>query len=239
MPSIDIHYWFGERTFDGVDDFRKELSLAYPDVDVAVKGEQGELGGGLYTLYVELVAALTLKHFLQLILDGVAFDLIKLGADRFMLRPLIEAQRKLRARNTYYTTGEIARLVLVFNETVVTIDADSRVEQSIAASVRELLTLLAAHYSRLVLTSGEPPASVYIPVIEDTTADRVARFRAVLEVDEAMPISKTVFYEYWGVTYGNGAVRVYDVVRCLLLDEQFVDRQECWRLMATRWRQPS
>ena len=237
VPSINVGYWFGESDLEGVNDFREELSLGYPTVEVTVKGEQGDLGGGLYTLFVEVATAITLPHFVQLLLDGVAFDLIKLGVHTFVLRPLLEAQKKLRARNPNREAGEVARLVLLFNDAIVTVDGDSRVEQSISQSLGELLKLLASHYAHLFLSSGEAPVAIYVPVIEDTATNRIARFRAVLEVDEDMYISKTVFFEYWGLTYTSGAVRVYDVARSLLLDEQYVARQEYWRLMEKSWRQ--
>lgn len=236
-PSIKVGYWFGEGDLEGVNEFRRDLCTSYPTVEVAVKGEQGGLGGGLYTLFVEVATAITLPHFVQLLLDGVAFDLIKLGVHTFVLRPLLEAQKKLRARNPRRDAGEIARLVVLFNDAIVTVDADSRVEQNISQSIGELLRLLASHYAHLFLSSGEAPASIYVPVIEDTSTNRVARFRAVLEVDEDMRISKTVFFEYWGVTYTSGSVRVYDVTRSLLLDEQYIARQEYWQLMEKRWQQ--
>ena len=159
MPSINVGYWFAEGDLEGVNDFRRELSLRYPTVEITVKGEQGELGGGLYTLFVEVATAITLPHFVQLLLDGVAFDLIKLGFHTSVLRPLLEAQKKLRARNPNQDAGEIARLVLLlFNDAIVTVDADSRVEQSISQSIGELLRLLASHYTYLFLSSGRWPA---------------------------------------------------------------------------------
>jgi hypothetical protein len=233
-PSVKIHYWFGEGDLDGVEEFRSELSANYSITEV--KGRQGGLGGGLYTLFIEIASSITLPNFLQLIVDGIAFDLIKLGAHNLMLRPLLAAQKKLRARNRG-EDADIAQLKLLFNDSVVTIDAASRVHQKIADSVGELLTLLARHYEHLTLATGERPIHIYIPVIEDTGENPVSRFRAVLEVDEEMRISNKVFFEYWGLKYSTGAIRVYDVARKLLIDEKFVSREFYWDRTQERWRQ--
>ncbi|MFZ2541009.1 MAG: hypothetical protein WAW75_04445 [Gallionella sp.] len=234
-PSVKVHYWFGDGDLEGVEEFRSELSASYSIAEV--KGGQGELGGGLYTLFIEIASSIALPNFLQLIVDGVAFDLIKLGAHNLVLRPLLAAHKKLRTRNHRGDDADIAELKLLFNDSVVTIDAANRVHQKIADSIGELLTLLARHYKHLALATGERPIHIYIPVIEDTGEDPVSRFRAVLEVDEEMRISNKVFFEYWGLKYSKGAVRVYDVANKLLIDEAFISREFYWDRMQDRWKQ--
>lgn len=232
-PSVKVHYWFGEGYLEGADEFHRELLASYASAEL--EGEQGDLGGGLYTLAIEITASISLLYFVKLIVDGIAFDLIKLGAHNFILRPLLAAQKKLRIRNHHGENADIAQLKLLFIDSVVTIDADSRVNQKIADSIGELLTLLAHHYEHLALSSGEKPIHIYIPVIEDSGQNRVSRFRAVLEVDEDMQISNKVFFEYWGLKYSTGVLRVYDVARKLLIDEAFVSREFYWAQMQTRW----
>jgi hypothetical protein len=234
MPSVDVHYWLGEGELPGVEEFRHDLAAAYPVANV--QGEQAALGGGLYTLFVHVTASVSLASVCKLILDGVAFDLIKLGAHNVILRPLLAAQKRLREKNARQKDGDIARLTLLFDDAIVIVDADSSVEQNIADSVGELLTLLARHHSHLALPTGEAPSEIYMPVIEDTGQVAVARFRAVLEVDEDMRISKSVLFEYWGLTYDSGAARVFDVERQLLIDEPFVKREVYWVRMEERWR---
>lgn len=233
VPSVKVHYWFGEGDLEGVEEFCSELSASYPITEV--KGGQGDLGGGLYTLFIEIASSIALPNFLQLIVDGIAFDLIKMGAHNLVLRPLLAAQKELRNRNHRGDDADIAELKLLFNDSVVTIDAASRVNQKIADSVGDLLTSLAQHYEHLALSTGERPIHIYIPVIEDTGENPVSRFRAVLEVDEEMRISNKVFFEYWGLKYSTGAVRVYDVVKKLLIDETFISREFYWDRMQTRW----
>jgi hypothetical protein len=111
----------------------------------------------------------------------------------------------------------------------VVLDADSRVNQSIAESLGSVLLLIAQNYQHLSLRDGRTPIQIYIPLIEDTGHDRHSRFRAVLEVDEDMPVGSSVFFEYWGLRYGEGERRVYDVRRSLLIDEPFLYRREYWQ----------
>ena len=227
-PGVAVSYWFGELALDGEEDFRADLKAAYDEV--SVESGRGDLGGGLYTLFVEIGALVTLPHVVQLILDGIAFDLAKLGAERLILHPLLAAQRKLKERNRAdRESGDFAYLRIKFIDSEVVLDADSRIDQSIAESLGNVLLLIAQNYQHLSLADGRTPIQVYIPLIEDKGRDRRSRFRAVLEVDEDMPIGSSVFFEYWGLRYGEEERRVYDVRRSLLLDEPFLYRREYWR----------
>ncbi len=226
--GVAVSYWLGELALDGAEDFRANLEAAYDQI--SVESERGELGGGLYTLFVEVGALVSLPYVVQLILDGIAFDLIKLGADRLILRPLLAAQKKLKDRNRAdRESGDFAYLRISFSDSEVVLDADSRVNQSIAESLGSVLLLIAQNYQHLSLRDGRTPIQIYIPLIEDTGHDRHSRFRAVLEVDEDMPVGSSVFFEYWGLRYGEGERRVYDVRRSLLIDEPFLYRREYWQ----------
>src|SRR6266852_6158095 len=107
-PVVKIVYWLGEGDLNAVDDFRQELSANY--AAASVEGAQSGAGGGLYTLFVEIAATVTLPYVVRLLLEGVAFDLIKLGTKKFVLRPLLAAQKRLRSRNSRGNAGDIAQL---------------------------------------------------------------------------------------------------------------------------------
>src|SRR4051794_8560298 len=99
--AITVKYWIASdqgRNFDDlqdIDEFRRELNAEYISV---VKGRPAGAGGFTH-LYVEVISSLSFSHFVQLLLDGIAFDLIKRGAESFVLRPFIAAYKKLRDRN--------------------------------------------------------------------------------------------------------------------------------------------
>ena len=120
--AIRIDYWAAQKGSLGLDDlmgiadFREELEAEYVTI---VRGRPGALGG-LYHLSAEVVSTLTLSHVVQLLLDGVAFDLIKSGTKAFVLRPFLSAYKKLRDRNKS-DYGDIDELRLIFQDSLVTI----------------------------------------------------------------------------------------------------------------------
>jgi hypothetical protein len=98
--AIIVRYWVAtdHRPFpdlEGIDEFRKELSDSYISI---VHGRPAGAGGFTH-LHVELLSTFALSHLVQLVLDGVAFDLIKHGTEAFLLRSFIHAYKRLRERN--------------------------------------------------------------------------------------------------------------------------------------------
>lgn len=235
--AITVRYWAaqagatGLHDLDGIDDFRNDLDDNYVAL---VKGRPAGLGG-LYHLSVEIVSTFALSHLVRLLLDGIAFDLIKEGTKTFVLRPFLTAYKKLKDRNKY-GNADIEELRLIFQDSIVIIDGLG--DDSVATSLAPILRTLAANYSNLLLTTGEPPYEIHIPVFEDPAGDRPSRFRVLLEVDETIPsISVADYYKLWGLWYDfSGQRRIYDVPRQLLVDESFMSRQEYWAVMEKRWK---
>ena len=92
--AIKVEYWAEKKAnttdlFDlaGIEEFRAELTNHYVG---AVHARPGPCGG-LYGLVVEFLTSFSLQHFVNLILDGVAYDLIKSGSDALVLRPFVAA----------------------------------------------------------------------------------------------------------------------------------------------------
>jgi hypothetical protein len=234
---IAVRYWAaqagatGLHDLDGIDDFRDDLGEDYV---AFVKGRPGDLGG-LYHLSVEIVSTFALSHVVRLLLEGVAFDLIKEGTKAFVLRPFLAAYKKLKERNRN-GYADIEDLKLIFQDSIVIVD--SLGDGSVAASVGQILQTLAASYSNLLLKTGEPPYEIHIPVFEDPAGDRPSRFRVLLDVDETIPtISVADYYKLWGLWYDfSRQKRIYDVSRQLLVDEPFMSRHDYWAVMEERWR---
>jgi hypothetical protein len=92
----------------------------------------------------------------------------------------------------------------------------------------------------MILSSGEPPFEIHVPVFEDSADDRVCRFRVPLNVDETVRNPTAEYYlKFWGVQYDYARApdydrvyyplsRVYDVQRDLLLDTRFYTRERYW-----------
>ena len=218
--AIAVRYWAAQdgatSLYDlkGIDDFRTELAEHYVSY---VKGRPGDLGG-LYNLSVEIVSTLALSHVLRLVLDGIAFDLIKEGMKAFVLRPFLAAYKRLRERNAD-DPPDIEELRLIFQDAVVTIDCLGH--DTIASSLEGIVKALAANFDRLRLNTSETPFEIHIPVFEDPADDRPSRFRVLLDVDEAIPsVSAEDYFRYWGLWYDfSRQHRVYDLARQLLIDE--------------------
>jgi hypothetical protein len=234
--AIKVNYWAAGNAnlslhdLEGISEFRDELAREYVSI---VRGRPGALGG-LYNLSVEIVSTFTLAHIVRLLLDGLAFDWIKEGTKAFVLRPFLAAYQKLKERQTGHY-GDIDELRLIFQDSVVIVDYLGN--NSIASSLEKIFRTLAQNYQHLVLSSGEPPFEIYIPIFEDPTVDRPSRFRLLLHYDETIPsVSASDYFVYWGLWYDfSHKHRVYDVQRQLLIDEGFLTKEQYWAVLEKRW----
>lgn len=239
-PSLKISYWaeqIGPKAiseFEGIEDFKRTLVAEYTTV---VRGRPGDLGG-LYDLAIHFVSDLTLADIVTFVASGVAYDVLKEGTKSFILRPFIDAYDKLRTRNKWASI-DIEVLTLEFQDSIVTMD--STYDQAIPSQIGEILKRLAEAYPLMVQPTGEAPFEIRIPVLEDTTADSVGRYRAILEVDEMVAKrSASDYYGLWGLWYDySRQFRIYDVQRKNLIDAEFLSRERYWQLSEERWRKQS
>jgi hypothetical protein len=197
--AVRVNYW-AEKTGDwalhdlaGIDDFRRELAEDYVSF---VQGRPGDLGG-LHQLVVEFVSSISLLDAANFLAQGIAFDLIKSGTKAFVLRPFLKAYKKLRDRNA--TTGvDIEQLRIVFQDTSVTIW--NICDGGIFTNLGQIISTLAARYRTMILSSGEPPFEIHVPVFEDPADDRLCRFRVPLDVDETVRNPTAEYYfKFWGL----------------------------------------
>jgi len=214
-----------------MDEFQRELDGEYLTV---IHGRPGDLGG-LYQFAVHFISNITLSDVAAFIGAGVAYDVLKSGAQAFVLRPFLRAFEKLRERNQSFRI-DVEELRLEFRDSIVTID--STYTNAIPSQLGRILVELAKDYSRLRLSSGEMPFEIRIPVLEDTSGDRIGRFRAVLEVDEMIAKRKPEdYFGFWGLWYDySRQFRVFDIKRQLLLDEGFLSRERYWAIQEEKWR---
>lgn len=221
--SVRITYW-AEQTgdhklsdLDGIEAFRVDVARDYVSV---IHARPGELGGLLH-LAVEFVSNISMADVATFLASGMAYDAIKSGVNALVLRPFIQAYRKLKARNRD-SRLDIEVLRLVLSDSVVVIYRLG--DDSILPHLDKILGRLAAEYKHLVLRSGETPFEIHVPVFEDPADDRLSRFRVLLDVDEIIePKPEADYFKLWGLQYDfSRTTRVYDVERHLLLDETFL-----------------
>ena len=116
--SIRVTYWVGEGEIEGINEFSEDLSANYV---ANVRGRRAGLGGGLYQLTVQFLSHLTLKEIVTFLLEGMAYDVIKSATTDFLIRPFIDAYRKLKGREGNRRV-DIDQLQFVFEDTSILIN---------------------------------------------------------------------------------------------------------------------
>jgi hypothetical protein len=237
--SINVTYWAAQtgenslQDLDGIEDFKAELGEQYVSV---VHGRPGDLGR-LLDLTIEIISHLSLADIAGLVASGVAYDVLKNGADALILRPFLTAYRKLRERNKPIRGADIEILRLVLRDSMIVIYRIS--DDSVIEHLERIVLTLGVEYERLLLRSGEQPFSIHIPVFEDDASDRLSRFRVLLDVDETLKPKTSDYFKLWGLHFDFArTTRVYDVERHLLLDEPFLTLQEYWAKWEERHERP-
>lgn len=226
--SVKITYW---AVPDGpasmidlkdIEEFRKELEENYI---AAVHGRRSDsCGGGLYELIIELISNISMADVASWLMGGVAFDLLKHGANSLVIQPLLSAYHKLKEKNKEHGV-RIVELRIVLRDSILIIY--NICEDGIFDNLKGILEAVAKHYSKTFLRSGEGPYEIHVPVFEDTSEDRLIRFRVLLDVDETIaPVIPAAYYNYWGLRFNLSCQsRVFDVSAELLLDEEFFTKE--------------
>jgi hypothetical protein len=231
--AIVVKYWVStdHLPFDdlkGIEEFRNELASAY----VSVVSGRAAGAGGITHLLVELTSTFSLSHLIQLIVDGVAFDLIKNGAEAFVLRPFIAAYNRLHKCNKD-SFVDIGELKIQFRDSLLVLREIS--SNTLLSQLENILATLARSYDKFLLKQGQAPYTIEIPVFEDPEEDRPCRFRVIGDIDETIRSRGPEDYVgFWGLEYDHGGLRVFDVQRQLLLDEQFNTPGRHWAAMSRR-----
>ena len=228
--AINIQYWaFQEEGHtlsrpDGMDVFVEELQEEYV---ARVHGRPADLGGGLYELAVQVVATIAIGDVVKLIADGVAFDLLKVGAKSFVLRPFLKAFEKLK-RSSKNHEVDISELRFIFNDAEILITSVK--PNSIYDNVGPIFKCLVENFKHLQANGSESPYEITIPVFQDPTGE-VCRYRTLLDVDETIEgVSTESYFGLWGVQYDfDRTVRIYDVERKQLIDADFLTVDEYWK----------
>lgn len=227
--AITIDYWAIQEGKDklwqlsGIEEFKDEISQSYIS---RVHGRPGDLGGGLYEFAIKIITNLTLTDFVGLVASGIAFDLLKSGTKLFILRPLLCAYDKLKAKNTDRNL-DISEIKFIFRDTEIVVSKICN--DSIYNSLGEIFRKIADNYEHLQNKTEEYPYSIQIPVFEDPEK-RICRFRVLLEFDEPISNVKPIdYFGYWGLYYDyERTFRIFDVKRQLLIDSEFLTANRYW-----------
>ena len=118
--AIRVDWWYGERVLEDEAELRAELAENYT-VSI-VRTRRGGLGGRLYQLFVEFLSQLTLQEVARVLLEGVAFDLIKSGTKTFFIRPFLDAYQRFKSSQKEEKKVGINRFRFVFQDAAITIE---------------------------------------------------------------------------------------------------------------------
>lgn len=233
--ALTVRYWIASDSptfhdLEGIESFRSALAVDYVSI---VKGRAAG-AGGLTHLYVDLISTLSLSHLCQLLLDGIAFDLIKHGTEAFVLRPFLAAYRSLQERNRKRGTIDIAELKVQFQDSILIIHEISA--DTIVDNLEKILLTLAQNYEHLVRVNGEAPFAIHIPVLEDPEEDRPCRFRIIGDIDETIGSKDSKdYFNFWGIEYDRyPSIQVYDVQKKLLIDDNFHTLEQHWAALTKK-----
>jgi hypothetical protein len=214
---------------DGIDEFRDSLAEDYISI---VKGRPAG-AGGLIHLFVEVVSMLPLSHIVQLLIDGVAYDLIKEGSRSFILRPFISAYKRLKEGNRERKI-DIGTLAIEFQDCRLIIHETAT--DTIIDNLEAILFALSQNYDALALESGELPFEIHVAVVEDPEEDRPCRFRVRGEWDETIRGNgASDYFGFWGLVYIRASIeRVFDVKIQRILGDRFNTIEQHWRHLSWR-----
>jgi hypothetical protein len=206
---------------EGIDEFRNDMQDVYVSL---VRGQSGACGGGLYDLLVHVTSNISLRDVINVIMSGVAYDLIKSGTHSFVLRPLITALEKLKSKNTKNNLT-IDELKFTFQDSDIIIKKIGT--QSLFDDLENIFKALAVNYEFMKDRSGASPYTIHIPIFEDPNP-RFSRFRALLDYDETIEdVTTDSYLQFWGVRYHHeGQTRVFDVHQKLLIDASYMTQDE-------------
>jgi hypothetical protein len=229
--AVSVDWWYSEIELEGVQQFKAELAENYA-VSV-IRDRRGPLGGGLYQLVIEFLSRLTLAEVARILLEGATYDLIKSGTDAFFIRPFLDAYKRFKSRQKKEREARLGidEISFVFQDATITIQ--SLPNTDLLAELESIFRAFARNYESIIRGSKGQLLEIYIPVFEDTSDERVSKFRTLLNTDETLDVSrirKAEYFKLWGLEYySEGSLScVYDVERKIVIEERFYTESQYW-----------
>lgn len=210
--------------FKGITELKRELSNCYVS---RIKGTPvGRGGGGVYEFVIDLIMNTSLEEFTKLLLDGLAFDLIKSNTKKFILKPFIKAFEDFNEKNGGQVT--IREFKFQFENSEVVIRSVN--DQGVYTITPLVFEKIAKVYSVLFdPISKKYPNRICVPVIYDQilTKNESIHFRELLTDENEYlhnNLSPTQYFDFWGLNYEFNNTQsevVYDVANSSLTVNEF------------------
>lgn len=202
--------------FEGEEDlasFKAELHKTY---FATFETEFADRGGGGNFL-IEFLLDITLKDYLMIVASGLAWDIVKLGAQNYLIRPFIKLYKKFRANEA---SQKIEEINLVFRDSRIIITTlNPRKPEIDFELVQDIINAIAQNYSKLLIDNSIEPNEIHVPLIKDNISSTKTIYRYVLSVDEPLIFNQTPpkkfsnedYFMYWGLKYLGWRKYVYNV----------------------------
>ncbi len=190
-------------------DLREELQSTLPDHYTSViRPRGGTAAGGIYDAGVEIIFNLELKDFVMIAVEGLAWDLIKMGTRNFMLRPLVKAFEVLEGESNQAI--DFGSMILRFQDTDLYLYG---MEDMFTVVIPKVIPHLIKNYDSICGADG-PPESIVVPLRYEEGAGRFidGGFGDSHDIEE--------YTKYWGISYDifDTERRIYDVEQSSYLD---------------------
>ena len=222
--TIKVLYW-AEQVDDkihepsGIEEFKGKLSENYISV---VHGRPGDLGG-IDELIIEIISSMSLKEVVNAILMSATYDMIKQGTKSFVLKPFMDAYKSLKDSNSE-TELDIYNIQFTFEDSIIKLYKIT--DNSIYSSIGLVFNLLAKNYDRIILSNGEKPFEIFVPVFEDPDPLYKNKYRLKYNVDETITdFNADAYAKFWGLYYDySRCFKTYDLQGQVLIDKgEFIE----------------
>jgi hypothetical protein len=187
---------------DDLTNLHKELKENYIS-NISPNG--GPQAGGVVDTIVELIFDISFIDFLNILKEGLIFDVVFRREKSYILKPLFNSFAKVEANNECWDYTEVRFL---FNGTEMIVYGTS---QMFTSKLGAVLNLLSKHYNNLDI-----PTQILIPMIREVDVSGNELF---MNHGEGRDYYLDEYSKFWGISYDFGNVKkIYDLENSKIID---------------------
>jgi len=197
MNELFVSIEYNDREFDGIDEFKSNLTENYHN-QIRPKWIPACSEGAEFwiTIFVNTGIADFLKGA---IVGGLAWDLIKVGSKKYFFSPLYKALEKLNVNNTQNWGGlKILRYKLQFDDCEIQVGGVNKNFTSIFSTIFQEVAKLKPEFEREI---GQEIIKIELPIEYLEHLDNINQ-RFTIDVDNEDQSIKA-FKNLWRITYST------------------------------------
>ncbi|MCO6484239.1 MAG: hypothetical protein J5I41_00545 [Saprospiraceae bacterium] len=209
--SIKFDYKASGGEIHGLNEFVRELKNDYI---LNARPNGLPQSGGIFDVFVEFFANITLKDFvIGAIAGGMLWDGVKIGTRKFLFKPIFEAFEKLESQNELLDYWPVMKIKFDDVELVF-----YGLDRAFYININKVFNILFKHFQDIIDLSSEKLYQIHIPAyLNDEETER-----EVYEVCEYFDTSSINYDEFWAMSYMLDHHRdVLDVQNLKLLDRDW------------------